>query len=59
MFDNIRFRGRLTGVPAVPLQFRDGSICRIEAEGGLWPKAIELRNVTIASGKFTNAHLSD
>lgn len=52
LLDKVHFRGRLTGVPIVPLRFQDGTICRLEAEGQAWPQPVEFRGVTIGVARL-------
>jgi hypothetical protein len=56
-FRDVRFRGRLSGVPRVPLSVVDGSICAIEAARGDWTQSVDLRGVALGTVRFRDARL--
>ncbi len=57
VFNDVRFRGRLTGAPSVRLRIQGGSVCRIEADGLAWPQAVDIRGATIGAARFRSARM--
>jgi hypothetical protein len=57
VFNDVRFRGRLTGAPSVHLRIQGGSVCRIEADGLAWPQAVDIRGATIGAARFRSARM--
>ena len=52
VFNDVRFRGRLTGAPSVHLRIQGGSVCRIEADGLAWPRSVDIRGATIGAARL-------
>lgn len=58
VFEQVRFRGRLKGVPRHALRFNRGAICEIVGEGNAWSKAVTLSEETaVARMSFGAARL--